>query len=88
MAFWDFRWMIMPVFIRALFVVAVLACAVVGMTMIVKGVYSTDPVMPVLNGLGVLILGPLAYRLIAEWLIVFFRIHEALESIDRKLGER
>ena len=42
----------------------------------------------VLLGLFVCLFGSLAWRLFCEAWIVFFRIHEALVSIDKKLGRQ
>ena len=39
-------------------------------------------------GMVMLCLGLLVVRIFFEWLILFFRMHEALQSIDRKLGSQ
>ena len=40
------------------------------------------------NGIVMLCLGLLVVRIFFELLILFFRMHEALQSIDRKLGSQ
>ena len=66
--------------------------------MIVKGIYLLLSAFVIVlsliqmfkgsfwQGIVMLCLGLLVVRIFFEWLILFFRMHEALQSIDRKLG--
>jgi hypothetical protein len=65
--------MITPVFIQLIFWIAVVAIVIAGIVQITRGA-------PV-EGLLIILLGPLAARIYAELLIVIFRIHENVADI-------
>jgi hypothetical protein len=86
--FWSFRKMITPVIIEILFWVGVIVCIIAGLILIVAGI-RTNEAQPVLSGVLLFILGPLAVRIYCEILIVFFRINETLTEIKHVLeGQR
>jgi hypothetical protein len=69
----SFRRMITPVFIQLIFWIAVVAIVIAGIVQITQGA-------PV-EGVLIILLGPLAARIYAELLIVIFRIHENVADI-------
>ncbi len=69
----SFRRMITPVFIQVIFWIAVVAIVIAGIVQITRGA-------PV-EGVLMILLGPLAARIYAELLIVIFRIHENVADI-------
>ena len=85
--FWAFRKMVTPVIIQILFWAGVIICIIVGIILI--GMGSKYPGNQwVLEGVLLIILGPLAVRLYCEILIVFFRINETLTEIKHVLERR
>lgn len=85
--FWSFRKMVTPVIIQILFWVGVIACVIGGIAMIAMGsqYYGSKTT---LQGVLLLIFGPLAVRVYCEILIVFFRINETLTEIKHVLEHR
>lgn len=71
-----FRRMLSPIVIQILFWLGVLVCLFVG----VFGLFHQS----VMQGLCVLIVGPLVLRVIAEYLIVQFKMNEALQEMRHK----
>jgi hypothetical protein len=69
----SFRKMITPVLIQILFWLGILVVVTVGLVLVVGGA--------LLQGLGLLIFGPIVVRVYCELTIVIFKIHEALETI-------
>ncbi|MCL4502895.1 MAG: DUF4282 domain-containing protein [Deltaproteobacteria bacterium] len=82
--FWSFRKMITPVIIEILFWVGVIICIIAGLILIAAGI-RVNETQPVLSGVLLVILGPLAVRIYCEILIVFFRINETLTEIKHVL---
>jgi hypothetical protein len=68
-----FRKMITPFLIQILFWLGILAVVIGGLVALVGGAP--------LQGLGMLIFGPIIVRVYCELTIVIFKIHEALETI-------
>ena len=88
--FIDFRWMITPFLIRAAFVVVTFGCLLLGVAVLWRtwvNELGMDRRVGTSLGFSIIVLGPIAYRVIAECLIVLFRIHESLTSIDNKTRE-
>ena len=73
----KFKKMITPVFIQILFwIFAVLA--------VIGGLVALSQRQPIV-GIVMIFLGPLMVRIWAECLLVIFKIHDALQSIDKKM---
>ncbi len=73
-----FRRMLTPILIQILFWVAVLAAICQGIYFIVTG-------QGVLQGLYFIIAGPIFARLVAEFVILFFRMNETLTDISHEI---
>lgn len=71
--FLTFRRMITPVLVQILFWLAVIACITLGVANILHQL--------VLQGIATIILGPLAIRIICEYVVVLFRINNTLTDI-------
>ena len=76
----DFKVMLMPLVIKSVYL------------LFLAGVIAA-PIMQIFrhsfwHGIFMLCLGLFFVRIFFEWLIPFFRMHEALQSIDRKLGSQ
>lgn len=68
----TFRRMITPVFIQVIFWIAVVAIVIAGIVQLGQGA---------VEGILVILLGPLVARIYAELLIVIFRINEDVAAI-------
>ncbi len=77
--FLSFRKLYAPVMIQILFWIGVGVCFVEGIGMIATG-GSFRSFLGVLNGLLVLVVGPIAVRVICELLVAVFGIHESLKG--------
>ena len=86
--FLAFRTMVTPVIIQVVFWIGAGLCILVGITFILLGVGQYGGGPKVLQGLGLLFLGPLLVRIYCEILIIFFRINETLTEIKHGLQER
>jgi hypothetical protein len=80
--FLKFRKMVTPIIIQILFWIGVAVSIVFGLILIVKGA-TADMAggMQVLTGILMLLLGPIAWRVYCELLIVIFRISETLVEV-------
>ncbi len=72
--FFSFRQMVTPLIIQVLFWVGVAGSVVVGLAAL-----GDSP----LGGLLIIVLGPLFVRIYCELLIVIFRIHDSLRTVER-----
>jgi hypothetical protein len=87
--FFSFRRMITPVIIQVLFWIGVAIAVIAGLvTMVTSFGRFAGGFLQFLSGLGILILGPIAARVLAEALIVYFRINETLTDIRATLLEQ
>ena len=97
--FAGFRWMVSPVLIRGSFWVGSVLCVVFGIYLMCKGMYDgtrdhyyyasrAGMLADIFSGLGIMVLGPVVLRVYAEFLIVVFRIHDALNHIQDTLENR
>lgn len=77
--FLCFRRMITPWLIVGIFWLSVLVFASGGVYNLFNGVIG--------KGIAVLLLGPIASRIVCESLIVFFRINETLTDIKARVGK-
>jgi hypothetical protein len=77
--FLAFRTMVTPVIIQIVFWVGVASCVIAGIFLLAAGK---------VQGLLVILLGPLAVRIYCEILIIFFRINETLSEIKEQLERR
>ncbi|HML11591.1 MAG TPA: DUF4282 domain-containing protein [Stellaceae bacterium] len=71
--FLRFQTMITPIVVQILFWIAVAGCVIGGIVAIAGGE---------VKGILVIILGPIAARIYAEILILFFRINDHLRQIE------
>lgn len=74
----DFKVMVTPLIAKGVYLLLSAFVIVLSLIQMFKGRFWLGIVM--------LCLGLLVVRIFFEWLIPFFRMHEALQSIDRKLG--
>lgn len=77
--FFSFKRMLTPVFVYMIFMVAVLGCFVVGFYDIFMGNLKL--------GILLLILAPVAVRIVCEFFVLFFRMNETLTEINNKIKE-
>ena len=84
--FFGFRKMITTGFIKAVYVVGAAILTFGGLIMILFGP-SADSLSLKIGVLAVTI-GNLVWRMICEGAIVFYRIHDTLESINCKIGNQ
>ena len=71
----NFKVMISPIIIMILFWLGLVAIVIVGIGLIVQG--------KTLIGIGSIVLGPFAWRIICEYMIIGFRMHDCLEKIAK-----
>jgi hypothetical protein len=76
----DFKVMVTPLIAKGVYLLLSAFVIVLSLIQMFKGSFW--------NGIVMLCLGLLVVRIFFEWLILFFRMHEALQSIDRKLGSQ
>lgn len=76
--FINFRKMITPVIISTIFWLGVIAC-------VIAGIYYINEQNEIGIGIGIIVLGPLALRVICENLIVLFTIQNTLTDIKNLL---
>ena len=82
--FFSFRTMITVSWVKFNYVLGGILVGLLGLWFAFMGVAEGDGV-EIFRGLCVVLIGNLVWRLFCEAWIVFFRIHEALVSIDKKL---
>jgi hypothetical protein len=86
--FISFDKMITPALIKIIFWLGVGVSALMGLILIISGAGSRyGGGAQVVMGLIVLVLGPLFTRIYCELLIVIFKIHESLISINNKVNK-
>ena len=83
--FFSFRTMFTVEWVKASYVFGTIAIVVVGLWMCGEAI-ADESLDMLYIGLVLLGIGPIVWRLYCEAWIVFFRIHETLVSIDKKLG--
>lgn len=76
----DFKVMVTPLIVKGVYLLLSAFVIVSSFIQMFKGSFWYGVVM--------LCLGLLVVRIFFELLILFFRMHEALQSIDRKLGSQ
>jgi hypothetical protein len=81
--FLEFRTMVVPNVIRALWLLATVVC--VGMALLVS--VANPGGMGPLPGLFLLFVGPVVLRIVAELVMLLFRIYEVLVEIRDMLAE-
>lgn len=81
MDFFNFDRMITPTLIKVVFWIGLAASVLFGLGLLIGGGSSTVRII----GLVYLVLGPLMVRVYCEVLIVVFKMHETLHSIDDSL---
>ena len=78
--FFLFRRMLFPTLIQILFWLSILMCLVLGVSSLTQGQY--------LAGLITIVIGPLVIRIIAEYIIVIFRINDTLLEIKELISSK
>lgn len=79
--FLTFRRMLTPVLLIVLFWVVAVFC-------VVAGIYDMFTKDDFIRSLEVVILGPIAARIVCEWMILAFRINETLTDIREGLQSK
>lgn len=83
--FLCFRKMITPVVIQIVFWIGVIGSILAGVALLFQGGGSGP--QSLVNGVLLIILGPIAVRVYCELLILLFRINENLIAVRKKLEE-
>ncbi len=85
-SFLTFDKMIAPTLITIWYYIVLAVCVLGGGWAFLSGVFGDgyDKWIKVSSGLGILIFGPILARLWAEFIIVIFKIHTRLKSVDEK----
>ncbi len=76
--FFTFKRMLTPFVIQIAMLIGIVTMVLVGL----YGIFFQDAI---LKGIIIMILGPIAMRLFAELLVVFFRVNETLTDIHHTL---
>jgi hypothetical protein len=79
----GFDKMVTPIVIRILYFLGLLAVLITGVGTLFSGGFRG-----VLAGLGILIFGAIMVRVYSELLILLFRIHDNLVSINQQMKDR
>ena len=80
--FLAFRTMITPVIIQILCWLGGIACITVGIIMIAQDSFQREE--QIIQGVLLILFGPLAVRIYCETLILFFRMNQTLTEIKNK----
>ena len=75
--YFNFKWLISSSLIQIIYVVGMIAVSFIGLIAIGRSAVF---------GIVILIFGNLMWRITCEGFILFFRIHDSLVSIDKKLS--
>lgn len=75
-----FRRMLTPILLQIIFWLGVIACIVSG----IAGLFRREWI----NGLEIILLGPIMVRIFCELLILFFRMNETLTEIKNGLNKK
>ncbi|NLM36913.1 MAG: DUF4282 domain-containing protein [Firmicutes bacterium] len=78
--FFSFQKMISGTLIKVLYIVGLLVLTIGGLVRIIQGI-SAESLPNLAEGLGVIILGNLFWRMACEGMIVIFSIHDAVIKI-------
>lgn len=68
-----FKRMLIPYLVQIFFWLGIVACLVMGISDIYKGL--------LLQGIGSIIIGPILVRMVCEYVVVLFRINDTLTEI-------
>ena len=82
--FFSFQKMISATLIKIMYVIGLVLLTLSGIVLIIQG-FSGDFLINLGEGLGVIIIGNLFWRMLCEGLIVIFSIHEAMVTIANKI---
>lgn len=86
--FFSFRTMITPGIIKLIYVLGAIGITIAGVVTIISAIkagrYWGGAVWGVIWGIGIIILGNLLWRVFCEELIVLFKIHDLLSSIEKR----
>lgn len=84
--FFEFRKMISTGFIKVVYGIGATILTLGGLIMILFGPSGDGSILK--TGILAVTVGNLAWRMICEASIVFYRIHDTLESINYKIGNQ
>lgn len=85
--FLTFRRMVSPIVIQVLFWGGVLLILAVGAGLIAEGATNPKDRTNLWLGIGVCVVGPLAWRIYCELTILFFRMNETLTAIRVRVDQ-
>jgi hypothetical protein len=80
-SFFTFRSFATPGCISAVYLLGIVFIVAFGVEAILWGVNAKDPEL-LLIGVAILVAGNIAWRILCELMVVFFRLHDRLLSID------
>lgn len=80
--FFSFQKMISGTLIKVLYIIGLIVLTIGGIVLIIQG-FSDEFLPNLAEGLGVIILGNLLWRMVCEGFIVIFSIHDAVIKISR-----
>jgi hypothetical protein len=78
-SFISFRYLITPTLVTVIYVIGAVAISIVALGSLLAGGSSA-----IINGVLVFLFGNLYWRVILEFIMVLFRMNEAVQSIDRR----
>lgn len=80
--FFSFRKMISPILVRIIYIIGLAAITIRGLVLLSQvSQYHEERIW---IGLGIIVFGNIVWRIICEGLILLFRIHEILRSIEKQ----
>jgi hypothetical protein len=85
--FFSFRKMITPSIIRIIFWIGSIATIITGLVMLLSNLGRYASGVSAIGGLFIIVLGPIAVRVVCEQVILFFRINETLSEIRNDLEQ-
>lgn len=77
--FLSFRYMITPVLVQGIYVLVAVIITIVGLIAMV----NAGPDGGILTGLLIIVLGNLVWRVYMEIVMLFFRINEGIQAVER-----
>jgi len=77
--FLNFRYLITPVLVQGIYLLIALLITIAGLVTMFSGVSGGGP----LAGLLIIVIGNLVWRIYMEFVMLFFRINEGIQRIER-----
>jgi len=79
----QFRTMWTPTLIQMVFIIGSVVLVFLGGREMIEGDERSERLI----GLAVLLLGPPLLRMLSEWIVVVFKIHQALENLRKEMAD-